>query len=60
MRNEGKKRARTRDVFQKKKNAMSLHLEDVPVIPEETARVAHHWYPKTHRSRLLGDAWGAQ
>ena len=34
---------------------MSLHPEDLPEILEETARVAHQWYPKSNRYRLLRD-----
>ena len=37
---------------------MSLHPENVPAIPEETARVARHLYQKTNRYRLLRDELG--
>jgi transposase len=37
---------------------MSLHPEDLPAIPEETARVARHLYQKTNRYRILRDELG--
>jgi transposase len=37
---------------------MSLHLESLPPIPEETARIARQLYQKTHRYRLLRDELG--
>src|SRR5258708_34928987 len=37
---------------------MSLPPENVPAIPEETARVARHLYQKTNRYRLLRDELG--
>src|SRR5260370_28128512 len=37
---------------------MSLHPENVPAIPEETARVARHLYEKENRYRLLRDELG--
>jgi len=37
---------------------MSLHPENVPAIPEETARIARHLYQKTNRYRLLRDELG--
>lgn len=37
---------------------MSLHPEELPAIPEETARIARQWYQKTNRYRLLRDELG--
>jgi hypothetical protein len=52
MRNERKKK--------RKRICLSLHPADVPVLPEETVRIARHVSSKRKRFRLLRDEWGMQ
>src|SRR5258707_11760638 len=60
---DGKLREReekeSRDVDKRRREAMSLHPEDLPEIPEDTARIARILFPKGNRYMWLRDELGA-
>jgi transposase len=60
---DGKLRAgeekESRDVDKSRREAMSLHPEQLPKIPEETAHIARILFPKRNRYMWLHDELGA-